>query len=218
MTFRVLVVDYDAGNIRSVARALSHVGADAIVSADPEDVLTARAVVVPGVGAAEDCIQKLRERGLVEPLREYAASGRPLLGVCMGLHAFLDWSDENDGTECLGIFPARAHKFPAVSGVKVPHMGWNTVRWVRDHPVVEGIPSESYFYFVHSYYPATDAADLALGETEYGITFPSVLARDNVVATQFHPEKSGEDGLAIYRNFVAWAQSDAFTATASARA
>ncbi|MEX1104495.1 MAG: imidazole glycerol phosphate synthase subunit HisH, partial [Dehalococcoidia bacterium] len=169
-------------------------------------------------GAAADCMQKLRERGLIEPLREYVRSGRPLLGVCMGLHALLDTSDENDGTECLGILPASAHRFSPTVGLKVPHMGWNTVRWLRDHPVVEGIPSDSYFYFVHSYYPAAADAALALGETEYGITFPSVLARDNIVATQFHPEKSGEDGLAIYRNFVAWAQSDAFAPAASALA
>ncbi|MEX0784344.1 MAG: imidazole glycerol phosphate synthase subunit HisH [Dehalococcoidia bacterium] len=218
MTYRVLVVDYDAGNMRSVVRALSHIGAEPVVSADPEDVLEARAVVLPGVGAAADCMQKLRERGLIEPLREYVRSGRPLLGVCMGLHALLETSDENDGTECLGILPASAHRFPYEAGRKVPHMGWNTVRWLRDHPVVEGIPSDSYFYFVHSYYPATADAALALGETEYGITFPSVLARDNIVATQFHPEKSGEDGLAIYRNFVAWAQSDAFAPAASALA
>ena len=210
MAHPVLVVDYDAGNIRSVARALAYVGAEAAVSAGVEDVLEASAVVLPGVGAAADCMQKLRDRNLVEPLREYVATGRPLLGVCMGLHALLDWSDENDGTECLAILPARAHRFTPAPGLKVPHMGWNTVRWTREHPVVEGIPSDSYFYFVHSYYPATPDASLALGETDYGITFPSVLARDNVIATQFHPEKSGEHGLAIYRNFVAWARSGAF--------
>ena len=218
MTNRVVVVDYDAGNIRSVARALSFVGAEPVVSADPADVLGASAVVLPGVGAAADCMQKLRERRLVEPLLEYVASGRPLLGVCMGLHALLAFSDENDGTECLGVFPARAQRFNPAPGLKVPHMGWNTVSWVREHPVIEGVPSDTYFYFVHSYYPSVTDRSLALGETDYGAPFASVLARDNVVATQFHPEKSGEHGLAIYRNFVAWAQSDSFAAAASARA
>jgi glutamine amidotransferase len=215
MTYRVLVVDYDAGNIRSVARALTHAGADPVVSADPEDVLRARALVLPGVGAAGDCMQKLRERDLVEPLREYVRSGRPFLGVCMGLQAGLDWSEEDGGQECLGLLPGRIVRFTPEPGLKVPHMGWNTVEWVRDHPIAAGIRSGSYFYFVHGYYPTVDDRSLILGETEYGVRFPSVLARDNVVATQFHPEKSGRDGLSIYRNFVAWAQSSAFTAASA---
>jgi imidazole glycerol-phosphate synthase subunit HisH len=208
MTYPVLVVDYDSGNVRSVGRALAAGGAEPQLSADPADVLRARAVVLPGVGAAADCMAKLHERDLVEPLREYVASGRPLLGVCMGLQALLDASDEGE-TECLGIIPGRVRLFEARPGLKVPHMGWNTVDWLRDHPVTDGIASGSYFYFVHSFYPTTEDSALALGETEYGVRFPSVLARDNLVATQFHPEKSGPDGLAIYRNFVAWARSGA---------
>lgn len=202
----VVVVDYDAGNLRSVARALEHVGADPLVSADPSDIDRAGAVVLPGVGAAADTMFKLRERRLVEPLLEYIAADRPFLGVCMGLQALLERSDEGD-TECLGVLPGEVRLFEAAVGRKVPHMGWNTVEWLRPHPVTEGVPSGSYFYFVHSYHPTTPVEELALGETEYGVRFPSVLARGYLVATQFHPEKSGERGLRIYRNFVDWART-----------
>lgn len=203
----VVVIDYDAGNLRSVARALAHVGAEPIVSADPADVLSAGSVVLPGVGAAADTMHKLRERNLVEPIREYIAAGRPFLGVCMGLHALLEHSDEGGGQECLGVLPGEAKLFVRQPGMKVPHMGWNTVRWLRPHPVTEGIASGSHFYFVHSYHPTTRLPALALGETEYGLVFPSVLASGYLVATQFHPEKSGGDGLRLYRNFVDWARS-----------
>lgn len=202
----VIVVDYDAGNLRSVARALEHVGADPLVSADPSDIDRAGAVVLPGVGAAADTMYKLRERNLVAPLVEYIAAGRPFLGVCMGLQALLDRSEEG-GTECLGVLPGEVRRFEAAEGRKVPHMGWNTVEWLRPHPVTEGVPNGSYFYFVHSYHPTTPLPELALGETEYGVRFPSVLARGYLVATQFHPEKSGERGLRIYRNFVDWART-----------
>ncbi len=203
----VVVLDYDAGNLRSVARALTHVGAEPMVSADPADIMKAGAVVLPGVGAAADTMYKLAERNLIEPVREYIAQGRPFLGVCMGLHALLEHSDEGGGQDCLGVLPGEAKLFEGGPGMKVPHMGWNTVDWVRPHPVTEGIPSGSFFYFVHSYYPTTQDASLGLGETEYGVRFPSVLARGYVVATQFHAEKSGKDGLRLYRNFVDWARS-----------
>lgn len=202
----VIVVDYDAGNLRSVARALEHVGAQPLVSADSADIARAGAVVLPGVGAAADTMFKLRDRGLVEPIREYIAEGRPFLGVCMGLQALLERSEEGD-TECLGVLPGEVRQFIAAEGRKVPHMGWNTVEWLRPHPFTEDVPSGSYFYFVHSYHPATDARELVLGETEYGVRFPSVLASGYLVATQFHPEKSGERGLRLYRNFVDWARS-----------
>jgi glutamine amidotransferase len=201
----VVVIDYDAGNLRSVARALEHVGADPVVSADPDDILNAGALVLPGVGAAADTMFKLTERRLVEPVTQYISQGRPFLGVCMGLQALLRRSDEGD-TTCLGVLPGEVKLFPRGAGLKVPHMGWNTVEWVRDHPVTAGIPSGTYFYFVHSYYPTSDDPALVLGETEYGVRFPSVMARGYVVATQCHPEKSGRDGLRLYRNFVDWAR------------
>ena len=205
MAGRIVVVDYDAGNLRSVARAVERVAEAPIVSADPADIDRAEMVILPGVGAAADTMSNLRSRNLVAPIDAYIAAGRPFLGVCMGLQALLDWSEEGDGQECLGVIAGRIVRFPA-SKLKVPHMGWNTVEWTREHAFSEGIASGSYFYFVHSFYPKLDDPTLALGETEYGVRFPSVVARENVVATQFHPEKSGDDGLQLYRNFITWAR------------
>ncbi|HMO96116.1 MAG TPA: imidazole glycerol phosphate synthase subunit HisH [Tepidiformaceae bacterium] len=198
----VVVIDYDAGNLRSVARALVHVGANPRVSADASDIDRAGALVLPGVGAAADTMKNLRDRNLVEPIREYVAAGRPFLGVCMGLQALLAYSEEGGREECLGIVPGAVRRFPAEAGLKVPHMGWNTVDWLREHPVTAGIPSGSYFYFVHGYYPTVDDMGAALGETEYAVRFPSMIGSGYLVATQFHPEKSGEDGLRLYANFI----------------
>ncbi len=213
----LVVVDYDAGNLRSVERALAHVGIDATISAYPEDLARASGAILPGVGAASDTMTKLRERGLTEPLHAYIASGRPFLGVCMGLQALLDRSGEGGGQECLGVLAGEVRHF-GFDHLKVPHMGWNQVEWVRDHRIAAGIPSGSYFYFVHSFYPAPADPSLALGETVYGLPFPSVLAQENVVATQFHPEKSGAAGLALYANFVAWVREAATTAPPGPRA
>lgn len=203
----IVVIDYGAGNLRSVARALAHVDEAPVVSADPADIDRAGAVVLPGVGAAADTMSNLVSRNLVAPLLQYINAGRPFLGVCMGLQALFERSSEGGGQECLGVLPGEARLFEAGDGRKVPHMGWNTVDWARSHPVATGIPSGSYFYFVHSFYPWTSDPELALGTTSYGVTFPSIVARKNIVATQFHPEKSGENGLRLYANFVAWARA-----------
>jgi glutamine amidotransferase len=205
----IVVIDYDAGNLRSVARALARVDEAPVVSADPADIERAVGVVLPGVGAAADTMLNLISRDLVEPLCSYMAAGRPFLGVCMGLQALFESSEEGGGQECLGVLPGIIRRFPAESGHKVPHMGWNTVDWVREHPVTEGIPSGSAFYFVHSFYPSTEDDSLALGTTDYGVTFPRIVGRGNVVATQFHPEKSGDNGLRLYQNFVRWARAGA---------
>lgn len=207
MALRILVVDYGAGNLRSVARALAHVGAEPVVSSDPRQLVAADGVVLPGVGAAGDTMANLRGRGLVEPLREFIFSGRPFCGVCMGLQALFDWSEEGGGQECLGILTGTVRRFPAERGLKVPHMGWNAVSWRFAHPVVEGIPSGSYFYFVHSFYPVPADPGIVLGVTDYGREFTSMVAWRNVVATQFHPEKSGALGLRMYENFLAWVAS-----------
>jgi glutamine amidotransferase len=198
---KIVIVDYGAGNLRSVARAVVHVGFEPSVTADPYDVLHADALIVPGVGAAADTMRNLREHRMVEPILEYITSGRPFFGVCMGQQALLSVSEEGGEHPCLGVIPGRVKKLPA--GQKVPHMGWNQVHQRTKHPIFEGIPDESYFYFVHSYAPHPDDESVVIGETDYGGVFASVLARDNIVATQFHPEKSGEMGLKMYKNFLA---------------
>jgi len=197
----IIIVDYGAGNLRSVARAIEQVGWQGCVTSDTDAVRGARVLILPGVGAAADTMRNLRERGLLEPVRQYIESGRPFLGICMGLQALLSVSEEGGEHECLGVIAGRVRRLPP--GLKVPHMGWNQVRQRRPHPLFEGIPDNAYFYFVHSYYPDPEDPSVVIGETDYGVTFASVVARDNLLATQFHPEKSGEVGLRLYRNFLA---------------
>jgi glutamine amidotransferase len=197
----LVVVDYDAGNLRSVQRALEAVGQQPRVTSDPRDVERAEALVLPGVGSAQDCMRKLAVRGLVEPLRAYAASGRPFLGVCVGLQLLFDGSEEGGGVECLGILPGTVRRFPMENGLKVPQIGWNSVRIRRAHPLLEAIPDGTYFYFVHSYYADPRDGDFTLATADYGVEFAAIVAHDNIVATQFHPEKSADLGLRLYRNF-----------------
>ena len=181
-----------------------------MVSGDPRELSNADAVVLPGVGSGPAAMSALRERGLVEPLRDFADSGRPFLGICLGLQLLLDWTDEEGGAPCLGIVPGQVKRLPESKAngnqggpaLKIPHMGWNSVALSARHPAMSGIESGSYFYFVHSFYCEPKGFDGVLGSTEYGLSFCSVYAKDNVVATQFHPEKSGPVGLRIYRNFV----------------
>jgi glutamine amidotransferase len=197
---QVVIVDYGAGNLRSVARAVAYNGYEPLVSCEAKAVATAEALILPGVGAACDTMRNLQDGDLVSPIRDYIASGRPFLGVCMGQQALLSYSEEGGVHACLDVIPGRVKRLPA--GLKVPHMGWNRVHQRVPHPVFYGIEDGAYFYFVHSFYPAPDDPDVVIGETEYGVTFASVLARDNLVATQFHPEKSGEAGLRFYANFL----------------
>jgi imidazole glycerol-phosphate synthase subunit HisH len=197
----IIVVDFDAGNLRSVQRALEAVGQRARVTSDPRDVDRAEALVLPGVGSAQDCMRKLSALGLVEPLRAYAASGRPFLGVCVGMQLLFDGSEEGGGTECLGILPGMVRLFKGDMQLKVPQIGWNMVWLKYDHPLLDGIPGGSYFYFVHSYYAEPSEPEITLGYADYGIDFAAIVARDNVLATQFHPEKSADLGLRLYRNF-----------------
>lgn len=195
----IAILDYGAGNLRSVAKALEHVGADAVLTDDPAVFADADGLVVPGQGSAVDAMRNLERLGLVEPLKRYVASGRPFLGVCLGEQIIFESSEEGPGVTCLGLVPGTVRRLPG--GQKVPQIGWNTVRYRREHPLLEGVPDESYFYFVHSYYvDPTNPADV-VGETEYGVTFASIVSHDNVFATQFHPEKSAGIGLRIYRNF-----------------
>ena len=194
----IAILDYGMGNLRSVSRAIAHVGGSAEVTSDPDDVAAADAVVVPGVGRFGACMRNLTGRGLDAAVKDVAGSGRPVFGVCLGLQILMGSSEEDEDAG-LGIVPGRSRRLPA--DVKVPHMGWNTVRWTARHPYVAGLPTETRFYFVHSYAPDVDA-HTAVGVTEHGRPFASVIADGNIFATQFHPEKSGDAGLAIYEAFV----------------
>jgi len=197
----VVIVDYGAGNLRSVARAVAHAGYEPLVTARPELIETAWSLIVPGVGAAEDIMTNLNAGGFADPIREYIASGRPFLGVCMGMQALFELSEEGGRHECLGVLPGKIVRFP--EGLIVPHMGWNTVGGASKHPVFEGVPDNSYFYFVHSYHAELNDPTIVIGTTDYESgRFPSVVGRDNMIATQFHPEKSGSNGLRLYENFI----------------
>lgn len=202
----IAIVDYRAGNLTSVRLALAGLGVPAIIATSPEEVLQAERVVFPGVGAAGAAMRTLEERGLGAALREAVARGTPFLGICLGMQILFERSEEDGGTAALAVLRGRVARFqPGTSGDKVPHMGWNQVRFRRTHPVFAGIEDESEFYFVHSYYPAPAVPDDVLATTGYaGVTFASVVARDNLVATQFHPEKSGRLGLRVLENFCRW--------------
>ncbi len=197
----VTVVDYGAGNLFSVVRAVENVGGQPKITSDPQDVLSATALIVPGVGAAEDTMRNLRSKRLTEPLLEYISSGRPFLGVCMGMQALFEKSYEGGEHDCLGVLDGTIERFP--TDTVAPHMGWNTIHNVADHPILDGFDDGAYLYFVHSYYAQPSVDGIVLARAEYGgVNFPAIVGRDNLIATQFHPEKSGETGLLIYKNFV----------------
>jgi glutamine amidotransferase len=196
----IAIIDYGAGNLRSVANAITKLGYQPKITSDPSEMSKAQAVILPGVGAAGDTMASLKRLKLTNPIQQLATGGRPFLGVCVGLQILFTSTEEGGGHECLGIIPGRVRRLP--SGLKIPHMGWNQVKQMVSHPVFEGIPDEANFYFVHSYYVAPEDKSLVAGETEYGVRLCSVIARGNLVATQFHPEKSGEMGLRLYDNFI----------------
>ena len=198
----IAILDYGAGNLRSVARALEVVGARPVVTHDPAQIAAADGLIVPGQGSAVDAMRRLERLGLVGPLLDYARSGRWVLGVCLGEQIIFDSSEEGGGVRCLGLVPGTCRRLPVGEGRKVPHMGWNSVRQRAAHPLLEGVPDGAYFYFVHSYYVDPAEPEMVVGETDYGVTFASIVARDNVFATQFHPEKSADFGLQIYANLV----------------
>ncbi|MDH5696536.1 MAG: imidazole glycerol phosphate synthase subunit HisH [Dehalococcoidia bacterium] len=196
----IAIIDYGAGNLRSVVNAISRLGYQAKVTSSPHEMLTAQAVILPGVGAAADTMANLQRLGLASPIQRFITEGRPFLGVCIGLQVLFSDTEEGGWHQCLGIIPGVVRRLPP--GLKIPHMGWNQVRQKVSHPIFGGIPDEANFYFVHSYYVEPDDGSLVAGETDYGIPICSVIARGNLVATQFHPEKSGEVGLKIYDNFI----------------
>jgi glutamine amidotransferase len=214
----IAIVDYGMGNLRSVYQAFHHVAPDdnVLIAHQPEEIRSADRVVLPGQGAMPDCMKHLEESGLLEALLD-AAKNKPLLGICVGEQMLFDQSAEvraasiTAWTLCLGLVPGEVRRFelagklqPDGSAYKVPHMGWNQVRQDRQHPLWDGIPDLTSFYFVHSYYVVPQRKEDVAGSTEYGDWFTSAVTRDNIFATQFHPEKSAEYGLKLYKNFVSW--------------
>ena len=212
MSSTIAVVDYSMGNLHSVSKALEHVvqdGQRVLVTSDADEIAGAEKVVFPGQGAARDCMRHLQETGLDAVVKQ-AAAEKPFLGICMGMQVLMAHSEENDGIACMNLYDGEVRAFAdkalnaQMQSLKIPHMGWNQVAQKQDHPMWSGIDDKSRFYFVHSYYVDPVDDSLVVGTTEYGIDFVSVIARDNVFAAQFHPEKSAHDGLQLLKNFCAW--------------
>ena len=205
----IAVIDYGMGNLHSVGKALAHVGSTRVqITSDPQVIRDADRVVLPGVGAMRDCMAEMQRFELLDVIRE-VSQDRPFLGICVGMQALLDSSEENGGVPCLGLFPGQVRYFGQnlqIDGerLKVPHMGWNTVEQRLDHPLWHNIPDQSRFYFVHSYYVQADNQRQVAGSCEYGLPFAAALADGPCFAVQFHPEKSHTNGLQLLQNFVAW--------------
>lgn len=201
----ITIVDYGMGNLRSAQKGFERAGFAATVSDDPRDIERADAVVLPGVGAFKDCYEGLRSRGMVEPLQAAAASGKPFLGICVGLQLLFDESEEGEGSEGLHIIPGRVVRFPnpMPGGLKVPHMGWNRLRATTEPrcALLEETSPEPYVYFVHSYFAEPASPEHVLATSHHGVEFAAIVGRDNVLAVQFHPEKSQVEGIAILRAF-----------------
>ena len=197
----IAIIDYQMGNLRSVQKAFERLGHAAVISGHPDEIAQAQKVVLPGVGAFGDAMRELNHRQLGEPIREVIAKGVPFLGICLGLQLLFERSEESEGIEGLGIIPGEVRRFALEAPLKVPHMGWNQVRSRHPTPALEGIKSGTYFYFVHSYFVQPEDDSWTALETDYGHAFCSMIARDNVFATQFHPEKSQAAGLELLDSF-----------------
>lgn len=196
------IVDYGRGNLRSVEKALDKVGFASRIMAEPAELAAVRGVILPGVGAFADAMAALRQAQWIEPLREYARSGAPFLGICLGMQLLFAVGEEHGAHAGLALLPGRVVKFPP--GRKIPHMGWNNMRLERRSRLLDGIPDESFFYFVHSYYAVPADPGVVAGSSEYGVRFPAFVGRDNVWGAQFHPEKSSPWGLKLLENFGRW--------------
>ncbi|MES9811517.1 MAG: imidazole glycerol phosphate synthase subunit HisH [Candidatus Thiodiazotropha sp.] len=211
MTQRITVIDYGMGNLRSVAKAVEHVTAgndEVLVTDDPELILASDRVVFPGQGAARDCMAAISDHHLNRAVLD-AAQSKPFLGICMGQQVLLEFSEENNCTELMGLIEGRVRRFPGGTApdgeaLKIPHMGWNQVHQGYDHPLWRGIGQDSRFYFVHSYYVDPEQQALVAATTDYGVRFASAIADRNLFAVQFHPEKSADAGLQLLRNFIGW--------------
>jgi imidazole glycerol-phosphate synthase subunit HisH len=199
----IAIIDYGAGNLRSVINAINRLGYKAEVTNLPEEILKSKAVIFPGVGAAGDTMASLQRLNLAGTIQRLVSENRPLFGICIGLQVLFTGTEEGGWKECLNIIPGKVKRLPV--GLKIPHMGWNQVNQNLSHPLFEDIPDGSNFYFVHSYYGDPEDKSLIAAETNYGISFCSVVAKGNLIAAQFHPEKSGELGLKVFENFIKFA-------------
>lgn len=199
----IVIIDYGASNLSSVAKAIINLGYQPQVTSAPKEIMDAESVILPGVGAAASALSKLQALGLVEPIHKVISENRPFFGICLGLQILFTVTEEGDGYSCLDLIQGKVIRLPAI--FKVPHIGWNQVKQRVPHPIFSGIPDGANFYFVHSYYANVVEKSIVIGETDYGVTFCSILAKGNLVATQFHPEKSGSLGLRILHNFFQFA-------------
>ncbi|MCM1325723.1 MAG: imidazole glycerol phosphate synthase subunit HisH [Bacteroidales bacterium] len=199
----IAIIDYDAGNIKSVEKALLSLGEEAVLTKDAQTILGADGVILPGVGAFGDAMKRLHDYGLVEVIREVAAGKIPFLGICLGLQLMFESSEESPGVEGLNLLEGRILKIPGEPGLKIPHIGWNSLTFPKSGRLFQGIPENSYVYFVHSYYLKASAEDIVTASTEYGTTIHASVEKDNLFACQFHPEKSSGTGLGMLRNFIA---------------
>lgn len=198
----VAVIDYDAGNIRSVEKAVEAVGKQVVVTRSPKEILTADHVILPGVGAFGDAMEKLHKYELAGIIREVTARGTPFLGICLGLQLLFESSEESEGVEGLGILPGRIVRIPEGKDLKIPHIGWNSLSYPHQGRLFAGIPEESYVYFVHSYYLQAYEEEIVKATTEYGVMIHASVEKGNIFACQFHPEKSSETGMRILKNFL----------------
>lgn len=199
----IAIIDYGAGNLHSVKNALDFLGADNIVTGNKKEILSADKVILPGVGAFGDAMKCLEESGLTKTVKAVAESGKPFLGICLGLHLLFEESEESPNVKGLGIFKGKIVKIPDNGGLKIPHMGWNNIHITKDSKILKNIGDEPYVYFVHSYYVEAEDSSVVSAYTEYGQRLDIAVERDNVFATQFHPEKSGDTGMEILKNFIA---------------
>ena len=197
----IAIIDYGAGNIQSVAKALKHIGCDCIVTRDKDEILRADGAVLPGVGSFGDTVDSLNQFGIKDTVREYIQSGKPFLGICLGMQLLFPASEESPGAEGLGVYEGSISRIPNGDGLKIPHMGWNSLSINPKSRLFRGIEANPYVYFVHSFFLHAADRELVAATTEYGVTIDAAVERGNVFATQFHPEKSGETGLRILRNF-----------------
>lgn len=200
---KVAIIDYDAGNLGNVERAARRAGLDVVITRDPEEIRAAKALILPGVGAMKDAMEHLDGYGLTELIREEVGKGKKLVGICLGMQALYEVSEEGGEVRALGLLPGRITLFPK-GNLKVPHMGWNELEIRRPHPALAGLPDHAYVYFVHSYYKTPGDTEDIIASADYGVTVPAVVGKDNVLGFQFHPEKSGPVGIRIWKNIAEW--------------